>query len=69
MKCIDVRPDVQDAFNRDLRRRFRTTMWNTGCSSWYRTADGKIVNNWPGYTFAYRRATRRPDLRDFLVTG
>jgi cation diffusion facilitator CzcD-associated flavoprotein CzcO len=66
-KYIDVRPDVQNAFNREIQSRFRGTVWVRGCTSWYKTADGKIVNNWPGYTFAYRRATRRPDPRDFRV--
>jgi cation diffusion facilitator CzcD-associated flavoprotein CzcO len=67
-KYIDVRPDVQNAFNRALQRRFRDTVWASGCESWYMNEDGKIVNNWPGYTFAYRRATRRPNPRDFRVT-
>ncbi|MFB9837414.1 flavin-containing monooxygenase [Actinoallomurus acaciae] len=64
---IDVRADVQNAFNRALQRRFRRTVWTSGCRSWYMTAEGKMVNNWPGHTFAYRRATRRPDPRDFRV--
>ena len=64
---IDVRADVQNAFNGRLQRRFRDTVWTTGCRSWYMTADGKMVNNWPGHTFGYRRATRRPDPRDFRV--
>ncbi|HEY8482271.1 MAG TPA: NAD(P)/FAD-dependent oxidoreductase [Spirillospora sp.] len=69
---IDVRPDVQDAFTRRVRERMRATVWETGCRSWYMTADGMVVNNWPGFTFAYRRATRRPDPRHFRarrVTG
>jgi cation diffusion facilitator CzcD-associated flavoprotein CzcO len=64
---IDVRPDVQDAFNRELRARMRTTVWDKGCTSWYQTEQGKQVNNWPGFTFAYRRATRRPDPQDFHI--
>ncbi|WP_433336887.1 flavin-containing monooxygenase [Spirillospora sp. CA-294931] len=64
---MDVRPDVQDAFGREMRERLRTTVWSAGCDSWYMNADGKVVNNWPGFTFAYRRATRRPDPRDFDV--
>jgi cation diffusion facilitator CzcD-associated flavoprotein CzcO len=64
---IDVRADVQNAFNRELQQRFRRTVWTSGCRSWYMTAEGKMVNNWPGHTFAYRRATRRPDPRDFRV--
>ncbi|URM94444.1 NAD(P)/FAD-dependent oxidoreductase [Actinomadura madurae] len=62
---IDVKPDVQDAFTREMQERMRSTVWQEGCRSWYMTADGKVVNNWPGYTFAYRNATRRPDPRHF----
>ncbi|GGV08544.1 flavin-binding monooxygenase [Actinomadura cremea] len=62
---IDVRPDVEDAFVREMRARMRTTVWEAGCDSWYRRADGTVVNNWPGFTFAYRRSTRRPDPRHF----
>jgi len=64
---IDVRPDVQDAFGREMRERMRATVWTSGCESWYMTKDGTVVNNWPGFTFTYRRATRRPDPRHFVV--
>ncbi|GAA1576773.1 NAD(P)/FAD-dependent oxidoreductase [Actinomadura kijaniata] len=64
---IEVRADVQDAFGRQMQERLRATVWEAGCESWYMTADGKVVNNWPGFTFAYRRATRRPDPRDFTA--
>ncbi|MFB4314512.1 flavin-containing monooxygenase [Actinomadura sp. 21ATH] len=64
---IDVRPDVQDAFGREMQERLRGTVWASGCDSWYMNADGKVVNNWPGFTFAYRRATRRPDPRHFVA--
>ncbi|MEV4003389.1 NAD(P)/FAD-dependent oxidoreductase [Actinomadura sp. NPDC049753] len=62
---IEVKPDVQDAFTREMQERMRSTVWEAGCRSWYMTEGGKVVNNWPGYTFAYRRATRRPDPRHF----
>ncbi|MFG2005322.1 flavin-containing monooxygenase [Spirillospora sp. NPDC048911] len=62
---IDLRPDVLDAFGREMRERLRSTVWEAGCVSWYMNEEGKVVNNWPGFTFAYRRATRRPDPRDF----
>jgi cation diffusion facilitator CzcD-associated flavoprotein CzcO len=67
LSWIDVRPEVQRAFNRDVRERMRSTVWVSGCTSWYRTADGRQVTNWPGFTFAYRRATRYPDPRHFIV--
>ncbi|MQY07634.1 flavin-containing monooxygenase [Actinomadura macrotermitis] len=65
LEWIEVRPDVQDAFGREMQERLRGTVWEAGCESWYMTAEGKVVNNWPGFTFAYRRATRRPDPRHF----
>jgi cation diffusion facilitator CzcD-associated flavoprotein CzcO len=64
---IDVRPDVQDAFGREMQERLRSTVWDGGCDSWYMNENGKVVNNWPGFTFAYRRATRRPDPRHFVA--
>ncbi len=67
VKYIDVLPDVQDAYNRYVQRRFGGTVWSTGCTSWYMAEDGRNINNWPGYTFAYRLATRRPNFRDFHV--
>jgi cation diffusion facilitator CzcD-associated flavoprotein CzcO len=67
LTSIDVRPDIQDAFNSDLRQRLRQTVWATGCTSWYQDETGKITNNWPGFTFVYRRATRRPNPRDFVI--
>jgi cation diffusion facilitator CzcD-associated flavoprotein CzcO len=63
---IDVRPEVQRAFVEDVRERMGSTVWE-GCSSWYRDEHGRPVTNWPGFTMAYRRATRRPDPRDFQV--
>ncbi|MGH7439113.1 MAG: flavin-containing monooxygenase, partial [Polyangiaceae bacterium] len=64
--AMDVRRDVMDAYNRDLQTRMRSTVWEAGCDSWYKTASGKVVNNWPDFTTAYRRATRAPDRDDFV---
>lgn len=66
-RSLDVRADVQSAFNARLQRRMRQTIWSQGCSSWYQTAGGKHTNNWPSFTFAYRRATRRIALEDYDV--
>jgi cation diffusion facilitator CzcD-associated flavoprotein CzcO len=66
-RTLEVKADVQDRFNQAIQQKMRHTIWTSGCTSWYQTADGRHVNNWPGYTFAYRRATRRPDPRDFSI--
>ena len=69
LRYIDVRVEVQSSFNARLQRAMERTVWNRGCTSWYRTAEGKHTNNWPGFTFAYRRATRRLALEDYHVAG
>jgi cation diffusion facilitator CzcD-associated flavoprotein CzcO len=62
---LDVRVDVQDAFNTTLQHRIRATVWSQGCSSWYKTASGRNPINWPGFTFEYRRRTRRLNESDY----
>ncbi|CAD5109594.1 flavin-containing monooxygenase [Zestomonas carbonaria] len=65
LRYLDVKPEVQRQFNRRLQHQVRHTVWEQGCTSWYKTADGKNTNNWPGFTFAYRKLTRHPELADY----
>ncbi len=60
-RWLDVKPQVQQRYNSALQERIKHTVWDQGCSSWYKTADGKNTNNWPGFTFEYRRSTRTLD--------
>jgi cation diffusion facilitator CzcD-associated flavoprotein CzcO len=52
--AIEVRPEVELASDRELQARFAGTAW-TQCDSWYRTEEGRIVANWPGYMREYRQ--------------
>jgi hypothetical protein len=67
VSTLAVRGDVQRAFNTSLQQQLDASVWAGDCTSWYKTPDGKITNNWPGYTFTYRRLTRRLDLDDYLI--
>jgi len=64
-RSLVVRKDVQDRYNAQIQNRLRRTIWATGCSTWYLTAAGKNTTNWPGYTFEFRRLTRRPNWDDY----
>ena len=58
-RAVDVKPDVQRAFNDELQRRLSKTVWNVGgCVSWYRTRTGRNTTLWPGFTFEFRRRLR-----------
>jgi cation diffusion facilitator CzcD-associated flavoprotein CzcO len=64
----EVRPEVQDAFNAELRERLKKTVWvSGGCSSWYLDKDGSSSALWPGYTWEFRRRLREFDTSDFVL--
>jgi cation diffusion facilitator CzcD-associated flavoprotein CzcO len=63
---LDVRPDVQEEFNAWVQSASRTSVWESGCHSWY-TIDGRNINNWPDHTFLYRRRVRHFDLAAYQV--
>jgi len=65
---IDIKAGVQRRFNERLQADLARTIWAAGCTSWYRTAEGKVVNNWSGFTFTYRRRTRRFDTENYEST-
>jgi cation diffusion facilitator CzcD-associated flavoprotein CzcO len=66
-RMTDVKPAVMHAFNDEVAKRMRATVWETGCSSWYQDANGKNVALWPGFTFAFRRRTARFDPARYLT--
>lgn len=62
--AVDVRPEVEEASDRELQARFPGTAW-TRCDSWYRDEHGRIVANWPGYMREYVDRTRVLREEDF----
>jgi cation diffusion facilitator CzcD-associated flavoprotein CzcO len=65
-----VEPTIaaQEAWNHDLQRRMRRTVWTTGgCSSWYLDAHGRNVTLWPRTTYTFRRLTARFDTEAYTA--
>lgn len=63
---LEVRRDVHDKFNAELTRRFKRTVFTTGCPGWYKSASGKVVSVWVGSHIEYGRRTRRFDPAVFV---
>lgn len=59
---MEVRPEVMAAWSRQLDQAMEQMVWGNGCQSWYKTATGRVTNNWPGPTTLYKRLTARPPL-------
>jgi cation diffusion facilitator CzcD-associated flavoprotein CzcO len=68
LRWLDVRPEVQDAFNDSLREKLGQTVWQSGgCRSWYQSASGQNGAIWPGSTLDYWLRTRQLHLGDYTV--
>jgi cation diffusion facilitator CzcD-associated flavoprotein CzcO len=67
----EVRPQVAAAYNAELQRKLPSTVWGSGCASWYLDKDGRNLTLWPGFTFDFRRRTRhfRPSEFTLRRTG
>jgi hypothetical protein len=62
VESVDVRPEVQEAYNERLQARMGETVWNTGgCKSWYIDVNGRNTTIWPDFTWRYRLKLRRFD--------
>jgi len=61
-RWLDVKPERQRGFDAEMQERLSRSVWESGCSNWYRHESGKGTNNWPGFTVEYWRRTRRLDL-------
>jgi cation diffusion facilitator CzcD-associated flavoprotein CzcO len=67
---VEVRKDVQDAYNADLQERMRGTVWTTGgCNSWYLDETGRNTTLWPGFSWELRLRTRRFEPSEHLLHG
>lgn len=65
---VDVRPEVMDAYNRDVQAAIAgVKVWQAGCNGYYRTPAGRVVTQWPHSMTDFRRRTERLDPADFLV--
>lgn len=64
---LEVRRDRMDAFNRRVEEAMTRTAWAGACHSWYKTATGRVTNNWPGFTVSYWLDTLWPRPRDFSI--
>lgn len=55
------------AWTRRLRAKLATSVWATGCSSWYLNEAGLNTTIWPDFTFKFRLATRTFKASDHLI--
>eukprot|EP00877_Chromochloris_zofingiensis_P012408 jgi/Chrzof1/7420/Cz02g23020.t1 len=53
LKWLDVKPGCQQKFKDEVDAMMVGTVWQSGCSSWYLTPEGKSQTLWPRSTWEY----------------
>ena len=68
-KYLEVREERMARWQAEAERQLSRTVWSHGCNSWYKTAEGRITNNWPYSTLTYWLRMRRPYPEDYEWVG
>lgn len=66
---VDVKPEAQAAWDDGVQADNAKSVFASGCTSWYKTADGRITNNWPNSTLTYWRRTRKVNWDDYVAVA
>lgn len=64
---IAVDPARLAAYNQKVQTALRSTVWNSGCTSYFLDQNGRNSTNWPWTTFHLRRRLGRFAPRDFIT--
>ncbi|KAK7526728.1 cyclohexanone monooxygenase [Phyllosticta citriasiana] len=68
--AIKPEPEIVRAFNAELQNRLgKSTFADPNCSSWYKTKDGRITNNWSGTVVEYQKNVEKVKWNDYVVEG
>ena len=62
---LEVRRSVMEEFNERLQQVLKSSMWEGGCTSYFRSASGRITTQWPLPSWRYWAMTRHFAPADF----
>lgn len=64
---IDVAESRFRGFNDQVQADMAASAWTGNCNSWYKNANGRVVNNWSGTVNEYREVTKQFEIEDFEI--
>ena len=65
-KSVEVKEDAYSQYNASIHAKLGDSVWQTGCKSWYVNENGKNTTLWPGFTWQFRKQTRRFDAEQYV---
>ena len=67
---IDVKPGVMQSYNDDVQRAMAgVSVWQAGCSGYYRSPSGRIVTQWPYSMTEFKNRASKVDRDAFELAG
>lgn len=68
-RTVEIRPEVQEQWNKRVQEALAGTVWNTGgCTSYYLDTSGRNVAIYPWTTYRLARKMRKFDAHNYLIT-
>ena len=65
-RALDVKADVHDSYNEAIDAENLRMAWGVSTvSSWYKSASGRVAQNWPFPLLEYWKRTREVDPDDY----
>jgi cation diffusion facilitator CzcD-associated flavoprotein CzcO len=68
LRDVDVRQDALDRYDRETQKAMATTVWSTGCRSYFVDAAGRVVTQLPQSSAWYAERTAEFVLADYDAT-
>ncbi|MET1089508.1 MAG: NAD(P)/FAD-dependent oxidoreductase [Arthrobacter sp.] len=65
-EAVSVRPEALARFNEELQAQMQGSAFSSDCSSWYKNAAGKVINNWSGTVDEYRQLAETWDETNYI---
>ncbi|MEA2376076.1 MAG: hypothetical protein QOD53_2539 [Thermoleophilaceae bacterium] len=64
---VEARPEAMERDVREIDAKMQTTVWNTGCASWYVDRTGRNSTIWPDWTWRFRQRAEHFDPADYVL--
>lgn len=65
---IQPTQSAETTYTQMVHKEMERTVWHTGgCNSWYKSASGKVIAMFPGFSFVFKRMCKRFKLSDHNI--
>lgn len=64
---INIKRSIQEKYNENIQRKFKNTVWASGCKSWYLDSNGRNTTLYPELTVKFRTELSKVNWSDYEI--